>query len=338
MRQVGCAKRVIRVAVNAVPVSGSWGGGNQWLGQMLQAFRTLGIEVKFDLTSPDLDLIWILHSADWLGGTFGRKDILRYRQNNPRTRVIHRVNENDARKASQSGPTQGRSMDEAIRAINECADETVFIADWLKEYHRTRGLNHVGVGPVIWNGAGSGAFHPVRGNIWPGGNAPLVLITHHWSDHWNKGFDIYRDVDEAISNGELKGFELRVLGRWPKEITWKSARALPPHSGASLGEQLRLAHAYLTASRAEPGGMHFIEGLQCGLPLLYHAEGGGIVEVARASAGLEFSNMGELCLRLEELRGQYGAIREKVLMNRPSGERMVAQYLDIMFRVLGKGA
>ena len=83
--------------------------------------------------------------------------------------------------------------------------------------------------------------------------------------------------------------------------------------------------------------MHFIEGLQCGLPLLFHSQGGGIVELGRATGGLEFSTVSELRARLEDLRLGYRALREKTLTQRPSGERMVASYLEVMFHVLGKG-
>ena len=56
------------------------------------------------------------------------------------------------------------------------------------------------------------------------------------------------------------------------------ARTAPPVGGAELAALLRKCHVYVTASQHEPGGMHFIEGLQCGLPLIFHEDGGGIPE------------------------------------------------------------
>ncbi len=96
-----------------------------------------------------------------------------------------------------------------------------------------------------------------------------------------KGFDIYEKVDRLIADGKLPGFRLRVIGRWPASIRWRSAELFGPMTGRPLAEKLRECHIYLTASRWEPCGMHHVEGAQCGLPLVYHEDGGGIVEAGR---------------------------------------------------------
>ena len=64
---------------------------------------------------------------------------------------------------------------------------------------------------------------------------------------WIKGFGVYREVDEMIASGRLPQTELWVIGRWPKEIQWKSAHTEPPCSGPALGSLLRNCHVYLTA-------------------------------------------------------------------------------------------
>ncbi|MEI9897645.1 MAG: hypothetical protein WDN28_28245 [Chthoniobacter sp.] len=73
----------------------------------------------------------------------------------------------------------------------------------------------------------------------------------------------------------MPGFELWIIGRWPANLCWKSARTFPPLAGRALAERLRECHLYLTATRWEPCGMHHVEGAQCGLPLLYHEDGAG---------------------------------------------------------------
>lgn len=310
-----------KVAFNALPVAGSWGGGNQWLLQLSRYLRFLGFTVVYDLSDSDIDFIFVLHSADSQGGTFGAEEIAAYKRAHPRARCIHRINENDARKGTDF-------MDRAIARMNEVADHTVFISDWLRAHHAERWFDSRRPHSVITNGADSRFFQPFHSQSWRGGDAPLVLVTHHWSDHWNKGFKVYQEVDALIADGKLPGTELWVIGRWPKEIQWRAARTFSPCAGEELASRLRAAHIYITASQAEPGGMHFIEGIQCGLPLLFHSGGGGIVEVGAASGGIEFS--ADVAAAITRARQNYAELRRRVLTQAPTGEQMVAEFAGLL--------
>ena len=92
-----------------------------------------------------------------------------------------------------------------------------------------------------------------------------------------------------------------MIGRWPAAIEWRAARTFPPTTGTELADLLRQCHLYVTASRWEPGGMHHVEGAQCGLPVLYHEDGGGIVEAA-SRYGIGFR---------DDVAGAIGAARER---------------------------
>ena len=80
---------------------------------------------------------------------------------------------------------------------------------------------------------------------------------------------------------------------------------------------------YLTASRFEPGGMHHVEGAQCGLPVLYHEDGGGIVETA-SRYGIGYRD--DVAGAIVEMRSRYAELRRRVLELAPSGETMCARY------------
>jgi hypothetical protein len=151
-------------------------------------------------------------------------------------------------------------------------------------------------------------------------------VTHHWSDNPLKGFDIYESVDRMISQGRLPGFVLRVIGRWPKSIQWKSAELFGPMTGRRLADHLRECHIYLTASRWEPCGMHHVEGAQCGLPLVYHEDGGGIVEAGK-KYGVGYRDDPSVALR--EVAARLPEFRKRVFQQMPSGDRMVMEYSDI---------
>ena len=68
-----------------------------------------------------------------------------------------------------------------------------------------------------------------------------------------------------------------------------------------LGDELRKHDVYLTAARWEACGMHHIEGACCGLPVLFHKEGGGINETCK-NYGVEYDNIPSFFDGLEEIK------------------------------------
>ena len=313
---------VARLAINMQPVFGAWGGGNQWLLQIARYLNYCGYDVRYDLAGK-VDGILINHSGLTGKLSFGVDEIAEYKRKHPRVRVLHRINDNDIRKQTQA-------MDALLARFNEVADHTVFISEWLRDYHASKWFDRAKPHTCILNGADPSLFHPVGGRVWDG-SEPFRFVTHHWSDNPMKGFPQYEAMDERIAAGELRGFELWIIGRWPQEIVWKSARTFPPAHGARLASLLRECHAYITASLHEPGGMHFIEGLQCGHPLLFHLDGGGIPELGK-HYGAGFRE--DLSAGALELRQRYREFREKVLAEPPSGDRMCIAYRQIVQRLL----
>jgi glycosyltransferase involved in cell wall biosynthesis len=257
------------------PTSGPWGGSSTFVSQLKKFLEWRGFETGFRL-NPDIDLIVLIDPRpDLQNKSFGMEDIKKIKQENPEIKILHRINECDQRKATSF-------MDPLLAEANRIADHTVFISEWLRDYHAERWFNIKRPHSVIYNGADPRIFHPIGTESYSG-SVPFRLVTHHWSDNPMKGFPVYQQVDEMIEKGELSDTELWVIGRWPDSIKWKVAKTLPPTHGRDLADKLRSCHAYLTASLWEPCGMHHVEGAQCGLPLIYHQDGGGIVE-----AGLKY--------------------------------------------------
>ena len=83
---------------------------------------------------------------------------------------------------------------------NRAADHTVFVSEWLRDYHASRWFDSAKTHSVILNGADPSIFHPIGAAVWKPGPA-LRLVTHHWSDNMSKGFDLYARIDEAIASG-----------------------------------------------------------------------------------------------------------------------------------------
>jgi glycosyltransferase involved in cell wall biosynthesis len=308
---------VARVAINMAPRSTPYGGGNQFVQQLSRYLTFHGYDVVYQL-DPRVDCILIVDGRDTLT-TFGLREIRAFKQGCPSVICIHRVNECDQRKGS-------RFMDDLLAKVNEVADYTVFISGWLRNYHSARWFDAARPHSVIHNGADPRVFHPLGGQM-PLNGGPFRLVTHHWSDNPMKGFSVYQEIDRLIEKQELPGVEFWVIGRWPADMQWRSARLIGPVRGHRLASLLRQCHAYVTASLWEPGGMHFIEGAQCGLPVLFHEDGGGIVEVAERFG---FGFREDLVEAVNSLRRRYYDLRGKVLDHGPSGDHMCIAYRQLI--------
>ena len=314
---------VATVAINMRPTSGPWGGSSTFVSQLRAFLEARGYRVTYRL-NPEVDAIILIDPREDLQfKAFGMREIIAFKEQHPRVRVIHRVNECDQRKGTSF-------MDPLLAEASVHADFTVFIAEWLRNYHAARWFDTARPHAVIYNGAASDTFHPIGQQPWRPGE-PLRIVTHHWSDNPLKGFDIYEEVDHLMADGKLDGFEFWVIGRWPARIQWKKARTFQPLAGRALAERLRECHLYLTATRWEPCGMHHVEGAQCGLPLLSHEDGGGVVE-AGLKYGIGFRE--DVAGALKMARDNYPELRERVLTRIPSGDRMVLAYAEIIQQLL----
>ncbi|OGS18701.1 MAG: hypothetical protein A2219_00020 [Elusimicrobia bacterium RIFOXYA2_FULL_50_26] len=307
-----------RIALNMRPANRPWGGGNQWASQIASFLGSRGYEVCYNLNAP-LDCIIMADPRPEGLVSFGVEDIENYKSRYPETPCIHRVNECDLRKGTSH-------VDAILKSANGIADFTVFISDWLLHYHAEKWFDAKKPHAVIYNGADTKIFNPLGGRVYRRGEM-FRIVTHHWSDNRMKGFEDYRQLDEVIAGGSLPGVEFFVIGRWPAELKWKKAVTSPPTYGRRLAHLLRQCHAYITASKWEPAGMHHVEGAQCGLPVIYHRDGGGIVEAARRY-GISFD--GDLPAAVNAAMENYEELRRKALDLMPSGDMMCWEYLRVI--------
>ena len=311
-------KPVATVAFNMRPRLSPYGGGNQWLLQMVATMKAAGYAVAFRL-DDSVDGIMGTHAGTSGELAFSYEQIGEFKKTHPHVPCIQRINDNDIRKGTGE-------MDALLAAANRAADHTVFVSAWLRDYHAARWFDAARPHSVIHNGANPAEFHPVGSAVWRSGT-PLRIVTHHWSGNWMKGFKVYQQIDEAIASGALPDVALWVIGNWPAEIIWKTARTFPPCRGHALAGLLRQCHACVTASLHEPGAMHPMEGLQCGLPLLYHSGSGGTVEIGE-KFGVLFDD--DFLPAIETLKANYPALRERVLRDAPSGDEMTLRYRRLM--------
>lgn len=316
-----------RVAINMRPARGPWGGSSPFVTQLQAFLEDMGYEVGFRLSRKTDLVVLIDPRRDLQNKAFGLEDVIELKRAQPRIKVLHRVNECDKRKGTDF-------MDALLADANQYADYTVFISDWLREHHSEKWFDRGKDHSVVYNGADVRDYNPI-GKV-PYGDGPLRIVTHHWSDNQKKGFSSYLWLDREIADGNIQNCQLVVVGRWPKDANWRSAELHPPLTGRPLAEVLKTCHAYVTASVWEPCGMHHVEGAQCGLPVLFHKDGGGINEMCMRY-GIEFDDE-TLAASIDTLRENYADYERKALIGMPSGTEMCMKYLKVIQYLLTRSA
>lgn len=271
-------------------MDGPWGGGNLFVKAIISESEKYGYEVVSKL-EPGIDAILMIDPRyDELGISIN--EIASYKFKNPNVRVVHRVNECDARKGTNN-------MDVLLSNSSKIADATVFVSNWMKEYFQNSWETEEQ--HVVYNGVNKDHFRENDISI----HNPHIrkycirIVAHHCSNNEMKGFDIYEKLDEWIGkNGKNEEFEYNYefvyIGR--DRGTFKNTRVVSPLFGKALGEKLGWGDIYVSASRHDPGPNHIIEALACELPTFAHRDEGGAVEFAGLDA--VYGSFEELILRI----------------------------------------
>jgi glycosyltransferase involved in cell wall biosynthesis len=283
----------MRVAIGANFSDRPMGGGNQFAYGLAMFLKGQGHEVTTDLACSDLDIILLIEPRNWLQiSSFGPTEISRYiRTVNPNTLVVHRINECDERK-------QTRNVNAQIALANSVADCTVYISEWLHNLYAKSFSDQQKI--VIRNAADRGIFRFCMKQT-PARDEPFKIVTHHWSAHKRKGWDIYRAIDDSL--GSKPEYEFHYIGNLPSSAQLKNIVLHPPCAGLELARKLSDAHVYLTASLDEPAGMHHIEGASVGLPIVYR-ESGALPEYC-ARFGESFFDISSVWSAIEKVRFNY---------------------------------
>lgn len=268
-----------KILINRKPKNSAWGGGNLFVKAMCENAEAHGYEVVFSF-EKDLDAILMVDPRyDELG--ISANEIAAYKKENPNTKVVHRINECDARKGTNE-------MDELLRDCSKFTDETVFISEWMLEYHKEW---HTSKKHVLYNGVNAEHFRPSD----KAPSSPIKILTHHWSNNQLKGFDIYEKLDEWVKDNP--GYEFVYIGR--HRNTFKNAKITDPLYGKELGDQVQMGDVYVSASRWDPAPNHVIESLASGLPTFVHKDGGGAVELSNNEDSI-FSSFEELVEKIKD--------------------------------------
>ena len=314
----------MKVSIGTNLKEGPWGGGNLFAINLSNFLKDNDHHVVFDLFDDDIDIILLTEPRKTSeSSAFTHIDVnnyLKYKNNN--AIVVHRINECDERKNTNN-------VNEYLIDVNKSADYTVFVSNWLMSLFENQGISHQDK-KVILAGADTNVFNSKNFSPWVRGDK-LKIVTHHWGNNWNKGFEIYQRIDNMLNQDNWKDkIHFTYIGNVPNEFKFFNATHIEPLSGKKLAEELKKNHLYVTASRNEPSGNHHIEAAQCSLPLLY-VESGGIPEYCNGF-GLSFNN-DNFEEKLEEIIDNYDEYLNAMSGYPFSSNKMSNEYLELFYEL-----
>jgi hypothetical protein len=260
----------MKISIGSRIINGPWGGGNLFVLNLKKYLIENGHTVVHDLCHKDIDIILLTdpRSRKESSSTFNHQDIKKYKKKvNPNVTVIQRINECDERKGTNF-------INKFYLEASDCADHIIFVSNWLRNIYIDIGMPPNKTS-VIMSGADENIFNTTNSAVL--NKEKIKFVTHHWSAHMNKGFDIYKKFDELLSKTKYQNLEFIYIGNIPAEVSFENTLVKEPLAGSLLATEIKKNNIYLTASINEPSGNHHIEAAQCGLPILY-LESGGIPE------------------------------------------------------------
>jgi lipopolysaccharide biosynthesis glycosyltransferase len=219
-------------------------------------------------------------------------------------KIIIRVNDCDI---TRPKVTPERSREKAILKNNREINYYIFNSNFIKNYYKK--FINVEKSTVIYNGCDTTIFYPSV-NIKP---IKYRVVTHHWSDNMNKGYQIYYNLWTYLKR--TNNYEFVFIGKNVPEM-FKEVPITGPYVGLELSNSIRDCHIYITDSIFDSCPNHVIEAISCGLPILYRKHEGGareLCELFPKKIGASYSNLEELIENLVMIRRNYNEYKTNVL-------------------------
>jgi hypothetical protein len=318
----------MKISIGTNIKDGPWGGGNLFAINLSNFLKTKGHIVVNNLLDEDIDIILLTEPRKTSeSSAFTHIDVNNYLKFvNNKAIVIHRINECDERKDTNF-------VNKYLIDVNKSADFTVFVSTWLMNLFEKQGLKS-SEKKVILAGANEEVFNPDNFRPWDG-SGKLKIVTHHWGANWNKGFDIYKKIDDLLANKKWnEKIDFTYIGNIPKNFKFNNSNKVEPLSGHELAAKIKESHLYITASLNEPSGNHHIEAAQCSLPIMY-INSGGIPEYCE-EYGLMFNSQ-NLEEKLQYVIDNYSDYQKKMAHYPFKATAMSLEYLKEFNRLKDNG-
>jgi len=304
----------IKIFINFKPnEKQSYGGGNisvYYLAKAIDSYYS-----NFDLTyelETDIDIYLIIDpfKCKERFKKYSLDDVISHRNtNNENGKIVIRVNDCDKTRLVTDN---SRSREyQIIKNIDEF-DYMIFNSDFIKEYYQTKIPNNKLENienRVIINGCDNTLFtnndKTINNNSWK-------IVTHHWSDNMNKGYDTYLKLWNYCNKSNI--FDFIFIGK-NVPLMFKNVKVHGPYVGKELNDKLNDCHIYVTDSRYDSCPNHVLEAISCGLPILYSNVVGGAKELCQLppyKIGEMYEDYDDLLKKIDLIRNNYDFYRENI--------------------------
>lgn len=160
-------------------------------------------------------------------------------------------------------------IDKEIYLLNQfLADATIFQSEWSRQENYKLGMKPNKFETVIMNAPDPLIFNK-KGKAKFSKKRKIKLIATSWSSNLNKGFEIYKWLDENL---DFSKYEMTFVGNSP--IGFKNIKHILPLRSEDLAKELKKSDIYITASKKDPCSNSLIEAMHCGLPAIGLRDGG----------------------------------------------------------------
>ena len=310
------------------PLNESFGGGNFFVKNLSEFLKKKNYQVIYEL-EPNIDIIFIIDPRKNKSNNFKYQEIIDYKKKYPNVKIIHRVNENDMKREKSI------NIEPLLIETMKIANIVVFVSKWLHDYfiekYKLVNLNTT----FVINGCDENIFFPNKDNNKnqekfnkiKNNEKKIKIVTHHFSSNYLKGFHIYNKIDKLLDNEQ--NFEFTFIGNYNENYKPNNIKIEKACNGDKLANKLKKHDIYLTATQYEPGAMHYLEGLRCGLPVLFCENGGGTQEVC-SKFGEEFNNIETFKEKLEKIRKNYENYYNKIDFTYIGKDRCCKEYVKII--------
>jgi len=235
---------------------------------------------------------------------YSLEEIVNHRNtHNKHGKIIVRVNDCDITRPSL--PPE-RSREKTIKKNNYDINYYIFNSEFIRNYYSK--IINIENSLVIYNGCDTNIFYPnifIKQNKWR-------IVTHHWSNNINKGYQMYYDLWKLFKITD--NYEFVFIGKNVPEI-FKEVPITGPYVGLELSNAIRNCQIYITDSIYDSCPNHVIEAISCGLPILYRNHEGGareLCELFPKKIGESYSDLEELINKIVKIRKNYAEYKSNV--------------------------